>query len=583
MATSILLRTVTELSPAGVALASGHVVATLAGPRSDTRALLAVLILGGILLIGQAAEALQAFFTTVITQTVNGALRHRLRTLAMASGDLRVIEDPAFQDDAGQAGDLGMHNGRFRSPGAAAVGQVGLLLRMIGGLTAAAIVARFSVPLAVALLTIILMVRVLLRRHWMRLAEINHLGDGRRRRALYWTSLATEPPAAKELRVFDLGYWLMRRYQRDEIAGIAPTWRMVFRTLRLQTPVIILSALAATLALGVPGYAAVYGQISSSTLVTCVFAAWAIFGLGTLGSEVFDIEYGGITVRAHDQLVRRHRHGQIASPVVAQPAAGERPPVVRFENVTFRYPGGSRPVLDGLTLDLRPGAVTALVGHNGAGKTTLIKLLAGLYRPSAGQITVDGASLADLDPRAWRRNLAVLFQDFVQYPESVHMNVVAGAPEARDDTSGALTAISRAGLAELVEKLPNGLDTPLWSGVPGGVDLSGGQWQRLALARVLFAVQHGRRIVILDEPTAHLEPAVEAEFHQQIVAAMPGTTVVLISHRLSTVRHAHNILLLSDGKITEAGDHEQLMALQCEYARLYRLQAERFVGSAGGK
>jgi ATP-binding cassette subfamily B protein len=503
--------------------------------------------------------------------------------LTATSDDLQLVEDPAFQTGAAQAADLGLGNGRTRSPGAAAVGQTALVLRLAGGLLGTVVVARFSVALAIALLVITMTIRVLLRRHWMRIAEIHH-GDGRRQRlARYWTNLATEPEAAKELRIFGLDYWTARRYQRDAVGGSAGAWRALFHTLRAQGPVVTLSALGAVLALGAPAYSALHHTITAGVLVTTIFAAFGMFALSFLGTEVYDIAYGGVTVQAYDRLVQRYarvasaqRSGDVPQRP-ARPAGDHVAPAVRFEDVLFEYRGASKPALEALTLELPPGEVTALVGRNGVGKTTLIKLLTGLYQPSRGRITVNGLPLTDLDPAQWRSRFAILFQDFVRYPETLRSNIVAGAPEAHDDLPGVLAATRRAGLTELVDQLPSGLDTPLWSGISGGVDLSGGQWQRVALARVLFAVAHGRSIVVLDEPTSHLDVAMEADFHRRIVEAMPGLTIVLISHRLSTVRPADTILLLSGGRIAESGDHDELMARQGEYARLYQLQAARFV------
>ena len=587
VAALVVLRAIVELNPVVVALVGGHLVAALtseaAEPVIRDRALTTVLVLGGVLLAGRAAESLQLYFTTVVTQSINGEMRGRLRAMTAASDDLQLIEDPAFQTGAAQAADLGLGNGRIRSPGSAAVGQTALLLRLAAGLLGAVVVARFSVALAIALLAITMTIRVLLRRHWMRIAEIRH-GDGRRQRlARYWTNLATEPEAAKELRIFGLDYWTARRYQRDAVGGNAGAWRALFQTVRAQGLVVTLSALGAVLALGVPAYLALHQTITAEALVTTVLAAFGMFALSFLGTEVYDIAYGGLTVQAYDRLVQRYARMASARRLTdgqerpARPAGDCVAPTVRFEDVLFEYPGTSNAVLDSLTLELPPGEVTALVGRNGAGKTTLIKLLTALYQPSGGRMTVNGLPLSDLDPAQWRSQFAILFQDFVRYPESIRGNIVAGAPEAHDDLPGVLAATRRAGLIELVDQLPSGLDTPLWSAMSGGVDLSGGQWQRVALARVLFAVAHGRTIVVLDEPTSHLDVAMEADFHRQIIAAMPGVTIVLISHRLSTVRPASTIWLLSGGRIAESGDHDELMARQGEYARLYQLQAARFV------
>jgi ATP-binding cassette subfamily B protein len=254
---------------------------------------------------------------------------------------------------------------------------------------------------------------------------------------------------------------------------------------------------------------------------------------------------------------------------------------VRFEDVAFAYPGARRPVLDGLCLTLRPGERVAVVGENGAGKTTFVKLLAGLYQPAAGRITVAGTDLADLDPLAWRRRVTAVFQDFVRYPVSLADNVAMAAPERAADPAAMVAAvhaaIQSAGLAGLVADLPDGLDTLLWPEGSGGTDLSGGQWQRIALARALFAVAAGRQLVILDEPTAHLDVRAETAFHELVIGALGAVTTVLISHRLSTVRPADRIALLRGGRVAEEGTHDELIRQGGEYARLFQLQAGIFV------
>jgi ATP-binding cassette subfamily B protein len=247
--------------------------------------------------------------------------------------------------------------------------------------------------------------------------------------------------------------------------------------------------------------------------------------------------------------------------------------------VVFRYPGSERRVLDGLTVTLHPGETVALVGQNGAGKTTLVKVLGGLYRPDSGRITIDGIDLATLDLAAWRRRLAVLFQDFVRYPADVRDNITFAAPERTGDAA-VREALALAGGAELLTGLADGLDTSLWREGAEGTDLSGGQWQRVALARALFATSAGRRVLVLDEPTAHLDVRAEAEFHERVVSRVHDTTTVLISHRLSTVRPADRILLLRDGRVAEDGTHDELLALGGDYARFFTVQAETF--RAGG-
>jgi ABC-type multidrug transport system fused ATPase/permease subunit len=254
---------------------------------------------------------------------------------------------------------------------------------------------------------------------------------------------------------------------------------------------------------------------------------------------------------------------------------------VRFEGVSFGYPGREATVLDGLDLTIRPGELLAIVGLNGAGKSTLIKLLAGLYRPSAGRITADGRDIEELGPDAWRRQLSVVFQDFVRYPLTAADNVTLGQATVPRDDEALAAAAHDAGLGPVLERLPLGWDTPLARNRTDGVDLSGGQWQQLVLTRALYAVRTGARLLVLDEPTAHLDVRTEFEVFSRLAErrglGQGEASVVLISHRLSTVRQADRIVLLDGGRITESGTHEELIALDGTYATLFAIQAERFL------
>jgi ATP-binding cassette subfamily B protein len=233
-------------------------------------------------------------------------------------------------------------------------------------------------------------------------------------------------------------------------------------------------------------------------------------------------------------------------------------------------------VLDGLDLEIRPGEVLAVVGRNGAGKTTMLKVLAGLQQPTEGRVSVDGVDLNRLDIDSWRRRISAVFQDFVHYPLTVRENIALGAPEVDATDEEIMAAATAAGAADVVEQLPHGLDTLLTREHRGGVDVSGGQWQKIAIARAMFAVANGRRLLILDEPTSHLDVKAETTFYEQVIAAVTGVTIVVISHRLSTVRNADRIVMLTGGRVTETGDHRELMDLDGYYAKLYRLQADRF-------
>jgi ABC-type multidrug transport system fused ATPase/permease subunit len=213
------------------------------------------------------------------------------------------------------------------------------------------------------------------------------------------------------------------------------------------------------------------------------------------------------------------------------------------------------------------GSSLAIVGQNGAGKTTIAKLLCRLYDPQGGGIEVDGVDLRTLDLDGWRSRLAAVFQDFIRFELPLRDNVApAGAPD--EVIQAALAAAGAAGLADL--------GTVLARGYPGGTDLSGGQWQRIALARALCAVRLGAGVVLLDEPTAQLDVRGEAEIFDRILAATRHTTTILISHRFSTVRHADRICVLEHGKVVELGSHDELMAAGGRYRTMFELQASRF-------
>jgi ABC-type multidrug transport system fused ATPase/permease subunit len=239
---------------------------------------------------------------------------------------------------------------------------------------------------------------------------------------------------------------------------------------------------------------------------------------------------------------------------------------IRFRNVTFAYPGGA-PVLDTFDLSIPAGSSLAIVGQNGAGKTTLAKLLCRLYDPQSGAIEIDGVDLRELSLDSWRERITAVFQDFIRFELPLRDNVApAGAPDAV-----VLQALESAGAANLAS-----LDTVLARGYDQGTDLSGGQWQRIALARALSAVQLGAGLVLLDEPTAQLDVRGEAEIFDRILAATRQCTTILISHRFSTVRHADRICVLEHGRVIELGTHDELMAKGGRYRTMFDLQAQRF-------
>ncbi len=254
---------------------------------------------------------------------------------------------------------------------------------------------------------------------------------------------------------------------------------------------------------------------------------------------------------------------------------------IRLEGVSFAYHGAGGPVLREVDLTLPAGATVAVVGENGAGKTTLVKLLTGMYRPTGGRITVDGTDLADLDPARWRERTTAAFQDYVRYQWTARQTVGAGDLPRMSDDAALLAAAARADAGELLEGLPDGLETQLGRYFSGGTELSGGQWQRLALARALL--RERPLLTVLDEPTAALDAATESALYARwgdaarAGAGERGAVTLLVSHRFSTVRTADLIVVMEDGRVTGTGTHDDLMAEGGSYAQLFALQARGYL------
>jgi ATP-binding cassette subfamily B protein len=247
--------------------------------------------------------------------------------------------------------------------------------------------------------------------------------------------------------------------------------------------------------------------------------------------------------------------------------------ILRADDLSFSYPAAGRSALEHVSFTIRRGEVIAIVGQNGSGKTTLAKLLAGLYPPTDGAITWDDTPLSAITTDGGLSEVGVVFQEFGRYWFSASDNIAVGAVGRAGDHEAIRAAADRAGVTEFVTALPQGFDTPLGVEVEGGTDLSGGQWQRIAIARVLF---RDASFLIMDEPTAALDAEAEAALFETIGDLAEGRTVVLISHRFSTVRSADRILVLDHGRLIEEGSHPQLMALNGRYARMYSLQAKAY-------
>jgi ATP-binding cassette, subfamily B, bacterial len=262
-------------------------------------------------------------------------------------------------------------------------------------------------------------------------------------------------------------------------------------------------------------------------------------------------------------------------PVPANPKTIPAGPItgIEFDNITFFYPGQNEPAVDGLNLKIRQGELIALVGENGAGKSTLIKLLLRFYDVQQGAVRVSDVDVKDMEPSQLRDRIGVLFQDYATYELSVRENVIIGRPNGVDNDYLVQKALKDARSEWLIKKMPSGLDSKVGRLFEGGHDLSGGEWQRLALARIMY---RNADIWILDEPTSSLDPEAEAGIFAELKANLKGRIGIVISHRFSTVRIADRIAVIDGGKVTEYGSHDQLVAAGNRYARLFELQASGY-------
>jgi ATP-binding cassette subfamily B protein len=385
----------------------------------------------------------------------------------------------------------------------------------------------------------------------------------------YFTMLQTGRDEAKEVRAFGLAGWLASRFDGLYAAYLRDLRAHVLRRGLLS----LVGQLGAAVVLGGTLIALValidHGDIGVAE------AGAAIVAIRLLATQVQALFRGVQSIFESglflDDLRQFLALGQAAIDEDTGEEAPERFAHVRAEDVRFRYPGADRDALKGVDVELRAGEVVALVGENGSGKTTLAKLLAGLYEPDAGRVLWDEQDVSSFRPSSLRARIAVVFQDFVRYALPATDNIALGRVDDPADPVQVRAAAAAAGAETMLDRLPNGFDTVLSRLFAGGTDLSGGQWQRVALARSFY---RDAPLVILDEPSASLDPRAEHELFDTLRDALRARTALFISHRFSTVRGADRIYVLHEGEIVEQGTHDELVARDGRYAELYRLQTQ---------
>ncbi len=530
-----------------------------------------LVVAGTVFVLLQVLSPLHQAVGANLGSSVAAWLYDQLTVACVEPPGIAHLEDPELTADLTMARDFDL--AISGPPMAISMGFIAAgLVELLAGLASAAVLAAYAwwAPL--------LLGGAWIATHWL-LRESGVWHDRNtdvvrraQRHADYAYRLAVDPPAAKELRLFGLPTWIIERFRQH---------RRQLHDLRWQATRLRERSLTTSLAIVVAANMIVFWSMAvDANAGALALDRMVMFASAAIGASM--IAFGGLSwsldgASAPAAAVLRLRETMAAKGALSRgerPAAGLPAREIGFKGVSFAYPTTpDEVVLDDFSLTIPAGSSLAIVGQNGAGKTTLAKLLCRLYEPTRGAIEVDGVDLRELDLAAWRRRVTAVFQDFVRFQLPLRDNVApAGAPDAV--IHSALTAAGAAGLADL--------DTVLARGYQGGTELSGGQWQRVALARALAAVEgegegrEGAGVVLLDEPTAQLDVRGEAEIFDRILKATRDVTVILISHRFSTVRHADRICVLEGGRVVELGSHDELMAQAGRYRTMFELQAQRF-------
>jgi ATP-binding cassette subfamily B protein len=398
------------------------------------------------------------------------------------------------------------------------------------------------------------------------------------RRRGYFRSVLLEEEHAKEVRLYNLAGLFIKKYNesfKNVLDIVLPIRRRQIRTSILSRLLLSVATILPYLwAIG----RAVRGEITPGQLVVFMTAIVVIQQQMARTAQTLAGHQDVIYVMRELAAWLRMKPDLTPAPSEVQVRRNPQlPPQVRISNLWFRYPGAERDVLKGLDLEIPKAKSLAIVGKNGSGKTTLVKLLCRLYDPDQGTVYYDGSDIRLINLDDLRNSIAIIFQDFIRYHFTIKENIALRNGADSLALNGVSEAAAMAGAAEFIEPFPQAYDTLLGNQFMGGRELSGGQWQRLALARAFF---RNAGLLILDEPTASLDIATEARIYAQFKKMTEGKTSLLISHRLSTVRIADHIAVIDDGKVIELGDHESLMGLGGTYNEMFVMQAERFRSSA---
>jgi len=533
--------------------------------KATLPALLAVACIAG---AGSLARAMATAAGGRLAPRVHRLAEQRLLEQA-ATVELAVLEDASFQRSLAGA-QLGA-----RSTEQLATGVLSSFGGLIGLVAVAGVVTSLH-PLLMPLLVLAVVPhawKAVAMARWEFASAMKHLNSTRQKDIL--ADLLTQSGApAEEIRVHGLATYLLGHYRRLAEMLEAERTRVAKAQAGIGVVADAAGGAARGLAYGALGWLLLSGAVPLAAAGTAVFAITRVTTqLTSLMMQFNSLYKQGLFISDYTATVRQATHHAISSG--GRPAP-PRPGCIAAREVSFTYPGATEPALQGVDLELRRGEVIALVGANGSGKSTLARLIAGLHQPGSGTITWDGTDVKELDRHSVFSQVAWIGQDFQRWPFTARVNTTLGRPETEADDARLDAAAAFAAADDIVASLPHRWDTLLARDFNGGVNLSGGQWQRLALARAHF--RHAD-VLICDEPTAALDPMTEIETFEKLMAlASDGQTILLVTHRLGSIRYADCIYVLDGGRILETGTYNELMSASGLFARMYEAQRHQYAG-----
>src|SRR5437588_1262139 len=542
-------------------------------PGPTLSAVQMIVLLAGLQLVIFAVSALLNTLRNISQQLLQNSVSMRIQLMVMekaASLDLQFYEDPASYDLLRRA-----QNDSVNRPVLMIATAFGLLQTLLTLVTMIALLFGVSWILAVVVILSPIPAFIADTRYGWRGYNIARWGSRLLRRMTYMVNLVTTDAFAKEVKLFGLGQYFIERYSLiarafydSQRSQVVRRYRTGFATGNLST--IVTSATYLYIALQ-----AIAGRLSLGSLTAYTQAAIQVQNSiqSVLGGFSGMYEHNLYLNNLVELMAKEPSMPVSGTPKpVPQPLRGE----ITFEHVTFAYPGAESPALTDVSFTVAAGETLAVVGRNGAGKTTLFKLICRLYDPSEGRILIDGIDIREFEPAEIRRQDGAMFQDYVDYQATAAENIGLGNVPEITDRDAIVSASQQAGSDELIAKLPAGYDTALGKWFDAGVNLSGGEWQKVALARAFM--REDARILLLDEPTSALDAQAEYDLFERLRSLTRGRTAVYISHRFSTVRRADRIVFLEHGRLVEEGTHEELIRLNGRYARLFRMQAAAYTG-----